>query len=146
LRIGQKVQGSSFSSTARDVPELAALQGLVAASSGARQASEFAALHQQALTLRSLLLQRSKPEPEKLRSLLRCSSKQASELAALQQQASKLRSRRSFGACCVATTSKLRSLLRCSNKQASFGARDPPELAAFQQQASSGASRARIAT
>jgi hypothetical protein len=68
--------------------------------------------------LQSLLLQRSKPEPEKLRSLLRCSSKQASELAALQQQASKLRSWRSFGACCVATTSKLRSLLRCSSKQA----------------------------
>jgi len=32
--MGQKVQGSSFSSTARDAPELAALQGLVAASSG----------------------------------------------------------------------------------------------------------------
>ncbi len=32
--MGQKVQGSSFSSIARDAPELAALQGLVAASSG----------------------------------------------------------------------------------------------------------------
>jgi len=32
--MGQKVQGSSFSSAARDVPELAALQGLVATSSG----------------------------------------------------------------------------------------------------------------
>jgi len=83
-----------------------------------------------------LLVQRSKPEPEKLRSLLRCNNKQAPELAALQQQASKLQSRRSSGACCVATASKLRSLLRCSNKQASSGAGDPPELAALQQQAS----------
>jgi hypothetical protein len=79
--MGQKVQGSSFSSTARDVPELAALQGLVAASSGAGQASEFTVLQQQALPLRSLLLQRNKPEPEKLRSLLRCNSKQAPELS-----------------------------------------------------------------
>ncbi len=143
--MGQKVQGSSFSSTARDAPKLATLQGLVVASSGAGQAPEFAVLQQQALTLRSLLLQRSKPEPEKLWSLLRCSSKQALELAALQQQASKLRSRRSSGACCVATASKLRSrrssgaccvatasklrsfrsLLRSSSKQTSelFGAR-----------------------
>jgi len=113
--MGQKVQGSSFSSTARDALELAALQSLVAASTGAGQAPEFDVLQQQALTLRSLLLQRSKPEPEKLRSLLRCSSKQAPELVALQQQASS-------GACCVATASKLRSLLRCNSKQASSGA------------------------
>jgi hypothetical protein len=58
--MGQKVQGSSFSSTARDAPELAALQGLVAASSRAGQAPEFAVLQQQALTLRSFLLQCSK--------------------------------------------------------------------------------------
>jgi len=45
--MGQKVQGSSFSSTARDAPELVALQGLVAASSGAGQAPEFAMLQQQ---------------------------------------------------------------------------------------------------
>jgi len=108
--MGQKVQGSSFSSTARDALELAALQGLVAASSGAGQAPEFAVLQQQALTLRSLLLQRNKPEPEKLRSLLRCSNKQASsragdplELVAFQQQASSGAS----GACCVPATSKL---------------------------------------
>jgi len=117
--MGQKVQGSSFSSTTRDVPELTTLQGLVAVSSGARQAPEFAVLQQQALTLQSLLLQRSKPEPEKLRSLLRCSNKQVPELATLQQQASKLRSRRSSGVCCVATASKLRSMLHCSSKQAS---------------------------
>jgi hypothetical protein len=119
--MGQKVQGFSFSSIARDTPELAALQGLVAASSGAGQAPEFVVLQQQALTLRSLLLQRSKLEPEKLRSLLRCNSKQAPELTALQQQASKLWNRRSSGACCVATASKLRSfrsLLRCNSKQA----------------------------
>ncbi len=151
--MGQKVQGSSFSSTPRDAPELAALQGLVTASSKAGQAPEFVVLQQQALTLQSLLLQRSKPEPEKLRSLLRCSSKQALELAALQQQASKLRSRRSSGAYYVPTASKLRSfrsLLRSSSKQAPelpelSGARQAPELselAAFQQQASSGASRA----
>jgi hypothetical protein len=92
--MGQKVQGSSFSSTTRDVPELAALQGLVVASSGVGQAPEFAVLQQQVLTLRSLLLQRSKLEPEKLRSLLRCSNKQAPE------------------------PEFLRSLLRCSSKQA----------------------------
>jgi len=69
-------------------------------------------LQQQALTLRSLLLQRSKPKPEKLRSLLRCNSKQAPE------------------------PEILRSLLRCNNKQAP----ELPELVAFQQQASSGAS------
>jgi len=133
--MGQKVQGSSFSSTARDTPELPALQGLVAASSGAGQAPEFTVLQQQALTLWSLLLQRSKPEPEKLRSLLRCSSKQASsgagdppELVALQQQASSGLSEEA--------PEKLRSLLRCSSKQASSRAGDPPELAALQQQAS----------
>jgi hypothetical protein len=80
-----EVQGSSFSSIARDAPELAPLQGLVAASFGAGQAPEFAVLQQQALTLRSLLLQRSKPKPEKLRSLLCCNNKQAPKLAALQQ-------------------------------------------------------------
>jgi hypothetical protein len=131
--MGQKVQGSSFSSITTDAPELAALQGLVAASSGAGQAPEFAVLQQQALTLWSLLLQRKKPEPEKLRSLLRCSSKQAPELAAMQQQASKLWSRRSSGACCVATASKLWSLLRCSSKQAN--SEEAPELATLQQQA-----------
>jgi len=141
--MGQKVQGSSFSSTARDAPELATLQGLVAASSEAGQALEFAVLQQQALTLRSLLLQRSKPEPEKLRNLLRCSSKQAPELAALQQQASKLRSllrcsskQASSGAGDPPEPEILRSLLRCSSKQASSGAGNPPELAALQQQAS----------
>jgi len=128
--MGQKVQGFSFSSTTRDAPELATLQGLVVASSGAGQAPKFTALQQQALTLQSLLLQRSKPEPEKLRSLLRCSSKRASsgagdppELVALQQQASSGAS----GACYVPATSKLRQL---------------PELAAFQQHASSGAPEA----
>jgi hypothetical protein len=52
--MGQKVQGSSFSSTARDAPELAALQGLIAASSGvccvavaSSHAPELAALQQQ---------------------------------------------------------------------------------------------------
>jgi hypothetical protein len=53
--MGQKVQGSSFSSTARDTPELVALQGLVAASSEvycvtatSSHAPELAALQQQA--------------------------------------------------------------------------------------------------
>jgi hypothetical protein len=52
--MGQKVHGSFFSSTARDAPELAALQGLVAASSGvccvavaSSHAPELAALQQQ---------------------------------------------------------------------------------------------------
>jgi len=138
--MGQKVQGSSFSSTARDAPELAALQGLVATSSRAGQVPEFAVLQQQALTLRSLLLQRSKPEPEKLQSLLRYNSKQASSEAGDPPElccvaaTSKLRSFRSLrssseasGACCVPATSKLPEL---------------PELAAFQQQASSGSSGA----
>jgi len=55
--MGQKVQGSSFSSTARDAPELAALQGLVAASSGvccvaaaSSHAPELAALQQASKT------------------------------------------------------------------------------------------------
>jgi len=100
--MGQKVQGSSFSSIARDASELVVLQGLVAASSGAGQAPKFVVLQHQALTLRSLLLQRSKPELEKLRSLLRCSSKQVLELAMLQQQAPE--------------PEILRSLLRCNNK------------------------------
>ena len=79
--MGQKVQGSSFSSTTRDAPELAALRGLVATSSGvccvtvaSSHASELAALQQQALERESLLLQRSN-----LRSLL-AATQQASEL------------------------------------------------------------------
>ncbi len=102
--MGQKVQGSSsFSSTARDASELAALQ-------------------QQALTLRS----RTSSGAEKLRGLLRCS---------------KLQSWTSSGVCCVAAASShalelavatqqalmLWSLLRCS-KQA-------PEVAVATQQA-----------
>jgi len=127
--MGQKVQGSSFSSTARDAPKLAALQGLVAASSGAGQAPEFVVLQQQALTLQSLLHCSSKqaPEPEILRSLLLCNSKQAPELL------KKLW--RSSEACCVVAARKLapepeilRSLLCCSSKQAP----EAPELAAFQ--------------
>jgi len=72
--MGQKVQGSSFSSTARDAPELAALQGLVATSSGvccvataSSHAPELAALQQQASKLRS-----QQATQCKLRSLLRC--------------------------------------------------------------------------
>jgi len=109
-------------------------------------APELAIVTQQALTLRSLLLQRSKlsrsgakklrsllrfskqaPEPDKLRSLLRCSSKRsrsggyccnaasfhALELVALQQASS--------GGCCYNATS--------------FGAGQAPEFVALQQQA-----------
>ncbi len=139
--MGQKVQGSSsFSSTARDVPELVALQGLVAANFEAGQAPELAALQQQALTLWS----RKAP---KLTALQQASSRagQAPEFVVLQQQAltlwslllqrsklscfgaccvaaSKLRSRTSSGVCCVALT--LRNLVRCrvQLQQASFKA------------------------
>jgi hypothetical protein len=140
--MGQKVQGSSsFSSTARDAPELAALQqqaltlwsqkapklaALQQASSRARQAPELATATQQALMLQSLLLQRNKlsrSKAEKLQSLLRC-SKQAPEpnkLRSLLRCSSKLRSRTSSGVCCVAA--------------ASSGAEQAPEFAALQQQA-----------
>jgi hypothetical protein len=86
--MGQKVQGSSFSTTARDVPELAALQGLVAASSGvccvaaaSSHTPELVALQQQvgrskqaSLAPELAALQESNASSEAwLRSLLRCS-------------------------------------------------------------------------
>jgi len=107
-------------------------------------------LQQQAFTLWSLLLQRSKPELEKLRSLLRCSSKQAPEpeilrslLCCNSKQAPEPEILRSLLHCNSKQTpellKKLWSFLRCSSKQASSGVGDPPELVALQQQASSGA-------
>jgi len=147
--MGQKVQGFSFSSTAKDAPELATLQGLVATSSrvccvaaasshtlelaavtqqaGAREASELATLQQQASFGACCVATASKQasEPEILQSLLRCNSKQAPELLKNLQ--------RSSGACCVAAARKLapepkilRSLLRSNNKQAP----ELPELGA----------------
>ncbi len=88
--MGQKVQGSSFSSTAKDAPEPDKLRSLLC-SAASSHAPEFPAATQQAR------------------------AREAPELATLQQQASS-------GACCVAAASK----------QASFGAGDPPELVALQ--------------
>ncbi len=95
--MGQKVQGSSFSSAARDAPELAVLQGLVAAK-------------QRAAKLRShSKATRSKaPEPQQ-------SNAQQSSGAccvATKQRTAKLRSQASE---LVATqrAAKLWSLLRC---------------------------------
>jgi hypothetical protein len=69
--MGQKVQGSSFSSAARDAPELTVLQGLVVAKKRATK--------QRAAKLRSRSkATRNKVTQRKLRSL-------APELAALQQ-------------------------------------------------------------
>ncbi len=100
--MGQKVQGSSFSSTARDALELVALQGLVAASFGvccvaaaSSHAPELAALQQQASCNKQAssgawfrsLLRCSKATQRKFRSL-------APELAALQQASKQARKRR----------------------------------------------------
>jgi len=103
---------------------------------GAREPPELATLQQQASSGACCVIVASKqaPEPEILRSLLRCNSKQAPELL------KKLR--RSSGAYCVAAASKLvpepeilRSLLRCSSKQAP----ELPKLWSSRCNASSGA-------
>jgi hypothetical protein len=81
--MGQKVQGSSFSSTARDAPELAALQGLVAASSGvccvaaaSSHTPELAALQQQASRNK---LRSQAPELAAIVALQQSNATQASE-------------------------------------------------------------------
>ncbi len=107
------MQQQALTLRSQKAPKLAALQQ---ASSGAEQAPEFAAATQQALTLWSrkapkLTALQQAPEPDKLRSLLRCNNKlsrsracccnaassHALELVALQQASS--------GVCCVATAS-----------------------------------------
>jgi len=121
--MGQKVQGSSFSSTARDAPELATLQGLVAASFGvccvaaaSSHAPELAALQQQA--------SRSKQASfgARLRSLLRCG-----------KQASKKKKKTSYLFVCAwvpLQLQQLRSSSSCSNSTATAPAPtpQPPEV------------------
>ncbi len=91
--MGQKVQGSSFSSTARDAPELAALQGLVAASSGvccvataSSHTLELAALQHQASHSKESKVTRSKATRSKA-----TSSKAMRSKATRSKQASKRR-------------------------------------------------------
>jgi hypothetical protein len=112
--MGQKVQGSSFSSTARDAPELAALQGLVAASSGvccviaaSSHAPKLAALQQQASSGAC------------------CNCCVAAKQCAAKQRAAKQRAAK--------LQAWLRSLLRCSKGTRRKLQSLAPKLAALQQ-------------
>ncbi len=84
--MGQKVQGSSFSSAARDAPELAALQGLGFSCSKATRSKA--------------------PEPQQ-------SNAQQSSRAAAKQRAVKLRSQVQQSKAQQSSGAWLRSLLRC---------------------------------
>ncbi len=108
--MGQKVQGSSFSSVARDAPELAALQGLGFSCSKATRSK---APEPQQSNAQQSSRAAAKQRAVKLRSL-------APELAALPQSNAQQAPEPGSGACCVAAKQRaassgawLRSLLCC---------------------------------
>jgi hypothetical protein len=111
--MGQKVQGSFFSSAARDAPELAALQGLVAAKQRAAK-----------LWSHSKATRNKAPEPQQ---------NNAQQSKAQQSNVQQSKAQQSSGAW-------LRSLLRCGKATRSKATRSKlrslaPELAATQRAA-----------